>query len=51
MILYKDFDSLFERFSIMTVDGNQEDKDILEYLKNKTTDKLYFQLISKVYKK
>lgn len=44
MILYTDYDSLFERFSIMTVDGKLSDDKALEKLKPLTTPQLIQQL-------
>lgn len=42
--MYKDFESLFERFCIMTVDAHLSDKEVLNKLKDKTTKDLYSQL-------
>lgn len=47
-VLYKDFDSLFEKFSILTVDGKMTDKKAFEFLKNKTTPELINKLENKV---
>lgn len=47
-MLYLDFYDLFERFSIMTVDGHLSDNQAFNYLKDKTTSKLYKQLVDKV---
>lgn len=49
--MYKDFESLFERFSIMTIDGNIPDVKALEILKSQTIKELYNQLEKVVYKK
>lgn len=46
MILYKDYDSLFEKFSILTIDGKMEDSDAIYFLANKTTSELLHQLIN-----
>lgn len=42
--LYKDYDSLFEKFSILTVDGKLSDAKAIEYLRNKTTPDLIKKL-------
>ena len=39
-----DFEDLWERFCIMTIDGNLSDKAVLDILKPLTTDRLYKQL-------
>ena len=41
---YTDYDSLFEWFSIMTVDGKLSDEKALEKLTPLTTPLLYHQL-------
>lgn len=43
-MIYKDFDSLFERFSIMTIDGKLDDSLVLNKLKSQTTEELYKKL-------
>lgn len=40
---YSDFESLFERFAIMTTEG-LSDKTVLNYLRLKTSDKLIKEL-------
>lgn len=44
MIKYKDYDSLFERFCIMTVDGKLSDSEALFVLRKNTSKELYEQL-------
>ena len=46
MIKYNDYDSLFERFSIMTVDGNVKDDEAIKILAHQTTPELINRLIS-----
>lgn len=46
--MYKDFDSLFEKFSILTTDGQMTDAKAFKYLQNKTTPELYNKLVNKV---
>lgn len=48
MIIYKDYDSLFEKFSILTVDGNMKDQEALNFLKPITTSELYGKLITEI---
>lgn len=43
--MYCDWDSLFERFCIMTVDGKLSDEDAILRLKNETTKPLINKLI------
>lgn len=47
-MIYKDFDSLFERFSILTIDAHLSDEAALRILKKVTTEELYNQLINKL---
>lgn len=46
--MLNDFDSLFEKFSILTVDGRMSDEKAFAFLKNKTTPELHSQLVKKV---
>lgn len=39
-IFYTDFDDIFERFAIMTIDGGQTDKEAYNYCKEHTTPEL-----------
>lgn len=48
-MMYKDFESLFERFCIMTVDGNMTDEEVFNILKTKTTKDLFQKLQVKVF--
>lgn len=51
---YSSFDDLFERFSIMTVDGNLSDENAILYLQSHTTIELYKKLkktVAVLYKK
>lgn len=41
---YSSFDDLFERFAIMTVDGNLSDENAILYLQAHTTIDLYKKL-------
>lgn len=43
--VYNDWDSLFERFCIMTVDGGLSDFSAINYLMNKTSKPLITKLI------
>lgn len=43
--VYNDWDSLFERFCIMTVDGGLSDFTAINYLSDKTTKELIAKLI------
>lgn len=45
---YKDYDALFERFSIMTIDGKLDDRDAVKILKEHTTPELYVQLLKEI---
>lgn len=46
--IYNDFDSLFEKFSILTVDGKMSDKKAFEFLKDKTSPELINKLEDKI---
>lgn len=51
---YSSFDDLFERFAIMTVDGNLSDENAILYLQAHTTIELYKKLkktVAVLYKK
>lgn len=43
---YTDYDSLFERFAIMTVDGRLSDAEALKRLQHQTTPELFQKLKS-----
>lgn len=43
-----DFDSLFEKFSILTIDGHLTDRQAFQFLKDKTTPELFKSLVDKV---
>lgn len=45
MEVYNDWDSLFERFCIMTVDGGLSDFSAINYLMNKASKPLITKLI------
>ena len=46
--MYLDYEDLFERFSILTIDGCMSDEKAFDFLKNKTTSVLYKELVGKV---
>lgn len=48
--MYKDFEELFERFSIMTVDGHLSDTEALYILKKQTSPELFDKLQQKLEK-
>ena len=43
--VYNDWDSLFERFCIMTVDGGMSDFDTINYLMDKAPKELIIRLM------
>lgn len=43
-VIHMNIDSLFERFAIMTIDGEQSDADALEYCRKHTTPELAAEL-------
>ena len=43
--MYNDWDSLFERFCIMTVDGGQSDFSAINYLSDKAPKELIVRLM------
>lgn len=47
--IYKDFESLFERFAIMTVDGQLPDQTVLQILK-KVSEPEAFELLERFLK-
>lgn len=47
-MIYKDFDSLFEKFSILTIDAHLTDEAALRILKKSTSEKLYNKLLEEL---
>ena len=47
-MIYTDYESLFERFCILTIDGGMTDEQAFDYLRNKTTVPLFNQLYAKI---
>lgn len=47
-MIYKDYESLFERFCILTIDGGMTDEEAFKWLENKTTVPLFNELYAKI---
>ena len=48
MTIFRDFESLFEKFSVITVDGHLTDSEALRQLREKTTPELFIELQKKL---
>lgn len=44
-VFYFEYDALFERYAIMTIDGGQNEEVVLKYLKERTSERLFQMLI------